>query len=149
MIKIIRTTPENIDFISLINKLDKDIKLRDGDEHTFFAQFNKTDSIKNAIVVYDELKAVACGAFKFYEEGVAEIKRMYVNPEARGKGIASKVLTELEFWAKEENYTSCILETGKKYPEAIALYKKNGFVVIPNYGQYEDIEDSICFQKIL
>tara|TARA_R110000868_G_scaffold20539_4_gene86876 strand:+ start:23785 stop:24234 length:450 start_codon:yes stop_codon:yes gene_type:complete len=149
MIKIIRTTPENMDFISLINKLDTDIKLRDGDEHVFFAQFNKSDSIKNAIVVYDELQAVGCGAFKFYEEGIAEIKRMYVNPEARGKGIASKILTELQSWAKEEKYTSCILETGHKYPEAVALYKKNNFVVIANYGQYKGIEDSICFQKTL
>tara|TARA_R110002126_G_scaffold262321_1_gene405224 strand:+ start:1826 stop:2275 length:450 start_codon:yes stop_codon:yes gene_type:complete len=149
MIKIVRTTPENIDFSSLIQLLDKDIKLRDGDEHVFFAQFNKTDSIKNAIVVYDELKPVGCGAFKFYKEGVAEIKRMYVNPDARGKGIASKILTELQSWAKEENYISCILETGHKYPEAVALYKKNSFVVIANYGQYEGIDDSICFQKTL
>lgn len=149
MIKYIRTTPENMDFISLIKKLDQDIKLRDGDEHIFFAQFNKTDSIKNVIVVYDELKAVGCGAFKFYDEDVAEIKRMYVNPEVRGKGIASKILKEIESWAKEETFKSCILETGKKYPEAIALYKKNGFLTIPNYGQYEHIEDSVCFQKTL
>lgn len=149
MITITRTTPDNPDFITLIALLDNDIKRRDGDEHVFFAQFNKTDSIKNAIVVYDDVKAIGTGAFKFYEEGVAEIKRMYVDPEARGKGIASKILTELQAWAKEENFTSCILETGHKYPEAVALYKKNGFEIIANYGQYIGIEDSICFQKTL
>lgn len=149
MIQIIRTTPDNPDFTQLIALLDKDIQLRDGDEHVFYAQFNKTDTIKNAILIYHEKVAVGCGAFKFYKEDVAEIKRMYVDPKMRGKGIASKILTELESWAREENYKSCILETGQKYPEAIALYKKNGFAIIENYGQYEDIEDSICFQKTL
>ena len=149
MIKIIRTTPENADFQKLIALLDIDIQERDGEDHVFFAQFNKTDNIKNAIVIYDDQIAVGCGAFKFYKEDVAEIKRMYVDPKTRGKGIASKILIELESWAREENYTSCILETGHKYPEAVALYKKNGFVITENYGQYIGVADSICFQKDL
>lgn len=149
MIQIVRTTPDNPDFIQLIQLLDKDIETRDGDEHVFFAQFNTTDSIKNAVVVYENETPLGCGAFKYYDTAVAEIKRMYVNPEARGKGIATKVLNELQSWAKEENYSSCILETGHQYPEAVALYKKNGFMVTPNYGQYVGIDDSICFQKIL
>ena len=103
MIQIIRTTPDNPDFIQLIALLDKDIQLRDGDEHVFYAQFNKTDTIKNAILIYHEKVAVGCGAFKFYKEDVAEIKRMYVDPKMRGKGIASKILTELESWAREKN----------------------------------------------
>ncbi len=149
MIKIIRTTPENADFQKLIALLDVDIQERDGEDHVFFAQFNKTDNIKNAIVIYDDQIAVGCGAFKFYKEDVAEIKRMYVDPKTRGKGIASKILIELESWAREENYTSCILETGHKYPEAVALYKKNGFAITENYGQYIGVADSICFQKDL
>lgn len=149
MIKIIRTTPENADFQKLIALLDIDIQERDGEDHVFFAQFNKTDNIKNAIVIYDDQIAVGCGAFKFYKEDIAEIKRMYVDPKTRGKGIASKILIELESWAREENYTSCILETGHKYPEAVALYKKNGFAITENYGQYIGVADSICFQKDL
>ncbi|MGO4820765.1 MULTISPECIES: GNAT family N-acetyltransferase [unclassified Flavobacterium] len=149
MIKIIRTTPENTDFLQLIQLLDKDIELRDGEEHVFYAQFNKTDTIKHAIVVYENDRAVGCGAFKHYEEQVAEIKRMYVNSEDRGKGIASKILKELESWAKEENFNSCILETGHRFPEAVALYKKNGFAITANYGQYQGVADSICFQKTI
>jgi putative acetyltransferase len=149
MIQIIRTSPENLDFVTLIEELDKDIKKRDGAEHSFYAQFNKTDSIKHAIVVYEDQRAIGCGAFKVYKEEVAEIKRMFVSPEDRGKGIASKILKELESWAREENFKSCILETGQKYPEAIALYKKNGFVITSNYGQYEGMEDSVCFQKMI
>jgi GNAT superfamily N-acetyltransferase len=76
-----------------------------------------------------------------------EIKRMYTLPECRGKGIATKVLIELEKWANELSYEKCILETGKKQPEAIALYKKNGYKLIPNYGQYAEMENSVCFEK--
>ena len=147
MIQIIRTSAENLDFVALIEELDKDIEKRDGAEHSFYAQFNKTDSIKHALVVYEDERAIGCGAFKLYKDEVAEIKRMFVNPEDRGKGIASKILKELESWAREENFKSCILETGQKYPEAIALYKKNGFAITFNYGQYEGIEDSVCFSK--
>jgi len=74
---------------------------------------------------------------------------MYTSPENRGKGVATKVLAELEKWAFELNYTKCILETGKKQPEAIELYKKNGYKLIPNYGQYTHIENSLCFEKKL
>ena len=78
-----------------------------------------------------------------------EIKRMYVVPESRGKGLATKVVRALELWTVELGHKVCILETGKRQPEAIALYKKNGYQIIPNYGQYEGIENSICFQKIV
>ncbi|WP_016989739.1 GNAT family N-acetyltransferase [Flavobacterium sp. ACAM 123] len=147
MITIIRTNAENIDFIQLIGELDKDIEIRDGDEHHFYAQFNKTDSIKYAVIAYDGYKAVGSGAFKLYKGDIAEIKRMFVNPENRGKNIGSKILGELESWAKELLFSSCILETGRRYPEAIALYKKNGYTITNNYGQYQGIDDSVCFSK--
>ena len=72
---------------------------------------------------------------------------MYTAPESRGKGIASQVLRELENWASELSYKKCILETGKKQPEAIGLYKKNGYKIIPNYGQYAGVDNSLCFEK--
>lgn len=74
---------------------------------------------------------------------------MYTSPGSRGKGVAGKVLDELELWATELQCEKCILETGKKQPEAIALYQKNGYNVIPNYGQYRGIENSVCFEKKL
>jgi GNAT superfamily N-acetyltransferase len=150
MTTIFRTTNDNSDYKALVQLLDKDIATRDGEEHVFYAQFNKSDSIKHVVLIYDQNNSpLGCGAFKHYDKGIAEIKRMYVNTDVRGKGIASKVLHELEKWAKEEQYMTCILETGKKYPEAIALYLKNGFRITGNYGQYIGIEDSVCFQKEL
>lgn len=78
-----------------------------------------------------------------------EVKRMYVLPEGINKGIASKVLAELEAWARELAYYQCILETGLKQPEAIALYQKSGYQQIPNYEQYAGVENSVCFEKML
>jgi hypothetical protein len=59
------------------------------------------------------------------------------------------VLRELETWAGELHYTSCLLETGLKQPEAIRLYEKNGYALIPNYGQYAGVDNSVCFEKVL
>ena len=149
MIRIVRTDSENQDFIELVKYLDADLAERDGEEHSFYAQFNKIDRIKYVVVACENKKPLGCGAIKEYEPGTIEIKRMYVSPESRGKGIATKVLSELENWATELAYEKCILETGKKQPEAIGLYKKNGYEMIPNYGQYADIENSLCFAKQL
>ena len=149
MIKCVKTDSENEDFRRLVRELDADLKTRDGEEHTFYSQFNKIDRIKYVVVAYVNNEAVGCGAIKEYSADAVELKRMYVQPDKRGQGIASTLLMSLEAWAVELNYTKCILETGKKQPEAIGLYHKNGYAVIPNYGQYENVENSVCFEKLI
>jgi GNAT superfamily N-acetyltransferase len=149
MIRIVRTNSEDQDFIGLVKLLDAELAIKDGDDHTFYAQFNKIDNIKNAVVVYEKDRPLGCGAIKEYDRVAMEVKRMYVLLESRGRGIASSVLMELEKWADELGYKRCVLETGKKQPEAVALYKKCGYKIIPNYGQYAGIENSICFEKLL
>lgn len=144
-----RTSSNNKDFIELVTLLDAELKERDGIEHSFFAQFNKIDNIKHVVVYYNNEIPVASGAIKEYDSQTMEIKRMFVMPTFRGKGIASNVLKELEDWSKELGFNKCILETGLRQPEAIALYKKNNFEVIPNYGQYINVKNSVCFQKDL
>lgn len=121
---LLRTDSDNTDFKSLVLLLDKDLAIKDGDEHAFYDQFNKITNIRYVVVCYENDLAVACGAFKEYDKECTEIKRMFVLPLHRGKGLAGKVLQELEAWALEVGYTFCILETGKKQPEAISLYKK-------------------------
>ncbi len=148
--RIIRTDSTNKDFIELVKYLDADLAIRDGDDHPFYDQFNKIDSIKHVVVAYDENKlAVGCGAIKQFEPRLMEVKRMFVPMEQRGKGIAGKILKELENWAMDLGNTKCILETGIKQPEAISLYKKCSYQITENYGQYAGIEKSICFEKIL
>jgi len=149
MMYLIRTDSEDPDFINLVRHLDADLAERDGAEHAFYAQFNKIDKIRYAVVAYEDEKPVGCGAIKEYAPDAMEVKRMYVTPEKRGKGIAVKILSELENWARELAYTTCVLETGQKQPEAIGLYQKHGYEVIPNYGQYAGVENSVCFKKVV
>ena len=134
MLTIIRTDSDNKDFIELVKYLDADLAQRDGLDNSFYSQFNKIDKIKHVVVAYENDKPIACGAIKEYSPNTMEVKRMYTRPESRGKGMATKVLTALEIWATESGYEKCLLETGKRQPEAIALYKKNGYKLIPNYG---------------
>lgn len=149
MLSFIKTNSDSSDFRSLVVQLDADLQARYGEQQSFFSQFNKLDHIHHVIVVYENNQPVGCGAFKEYELGVAEIKRMYVKPELRGKGIAAEILSNLEQWAKDEGFKTCILETAIKQPEAIRLYEKCGYTRIPNYGQYIGVEISLCMQKHL
>lgn len=147
MITLKRTTSDNPDFQGLVSELDKYLAIRNGEAHEFFAQFNQIDRIKHVVLAYEEERAVGCGAMKEHQPGIMEIKRMFVPAEQRGKGIASAVLSELEGWAKELGCSKCILETGGDMKEAVALYTKRRYRVIPNYGQYAGVADSICFEK--
>ena len=147
MLKITRTDSVNADFRELVQLLDGELRIRDGAEHGFYAQFNKIDTIREVVVAYENEIAVGCGAFKEYEHNIAEIKRMFVRPESRNQGIAGKILSELEAWANELNFAECVLETGLKQPEAVHLYQKSGYEIIPNYGQYAGVENSVCMRK--
>lgn len=149
MVRLIKTNSENKDFIELVKYLDSELAQRDGEDHSFFAQFNKIDKIKYVVIAYENDLPVSCGAIKEFDEYSMEVKRMFTFVEHRGKGIASIVLAELEKWAYDLSFSKCILETGIKQPEAIRLYKKNGYELIPNYGQYAGVETSRCFEKKL
>ena len=144
--KLVRTTSENPDFKKLSALFDEYLVDIDGDERDFFAFYNNVQ-LDNVLVVYENDLAVGCGAFKKFDEHTAEIKRMFVLPTQRGKGFASLILQELETWAKEQGFSSYILETSPKLTSAIALYKKTGYHIIPNYGQYIGVENSICMKK--
>ena len=147
MITLKRNISDDLDFQNLVALLDQDLKIRDGKDHYFYAPFNTIDKIRNVVVYYLENNPVGCGAFKEFDENTVEIKRMFVLPDFRGQGIAFAILKELELWAAEIKYSICVLETGKKQPEAIGLYQKAGYTAIPNYGQYENIESSVCMKK--
>ncbi len=149
MLTIVRTNSESEDFVELIRHLDAELAERDGSEYAFYAQFNKLDKIKHVVLAYLDEIPVACGAIKEHAAGAMEVKRMFTQPDQRGKGAATQILTELENWARELSFNKCILETGRKQPEAIALYQKNGYISIPNYGQYVGVDNSVCFEKKL
>ena len=149
MSTLVKTTSNNQDFIALVKELDEYLEICDGDEHDFYDQFNKLDQLNHVIVLYIDSKPVGCGAFKKHSPGVAEIKRMYVQPDFRNKGFAGKILSSLEAWAKELTFQRVVLETGKRQFEAVAFYKKSGYWIIENFPPYTEMENSICFQKTL
>ncbi len=149
MIELEKTDASNSQFRALVNLLDAELAVRDGEDHAFYDQFNKLNDIKHVMIAYQQGEAIACGAIKAYNDDAMEVKRMYCLPAARGQGVASVLLQGLEAWAKELGAKYCLLETGINQPEAIRLYEKNGYQRIPNYGQYNGVGTSFCFEKIL
>jgi putative acetyltransferase len=124
LLTLLTTTSHYQDFQKLTALFDEFLIDIDGEEKDFFAQCNHIYIyIDNVLVCYENDVALGCGAFKKSDSQVAEIKRLFVSREHRGKGIAFKILSELEIWAQELNHTSCILETPFKLEHAIALYK--------------------------
>ena len=144
-----RTNSQHPEFINLVRQLDAYLAEVDGDDHAFYDQFNSISNLNHVVVAFHGDDAVGCGAIKEYDTQTVEIKRMYTSPDCRGKGIASLVLLELEKWAAEMNYAQCILETGKRQVEAIHLYQKCGYQPMDNYGQYANVENSVCMKKTL
>jgi GNAT superfamily N-acetyltransferase len=149
MREIIRTDNKNPDFRRLILELDAYLKVTDGNDHEFYNQFNTLDKINNVIIAYQDKKAIGCGAFRVFDLNTVEIKRMFVKEEYRGTKTASSILKSLENWASEKGFKKCILETGNNQIEAINFYKKSGYNSIPNYGQYVQMDDSNCFEKLV
>jgi putative acetyltransferase len=149
MPEITRTNSGNPHFRQLVVMLDGDLTLRYGELQKHYAQFNHIDFIDTVIVAYEEDIPVGCGCFRSFAPETIEIKRMYVRPEFRGRGISRLILAELEKWASEIGYTKSVLETGNQQTEAIHLYHRFGYTEIPNYGNYDGTETSICMSKKL
>jgi len=94
-------------------------------------------------------RAVGCGAVRLFDADTAEIKRMYVSPEARRRGLGGRILSVLEAEALRLGASRLVLETGERQPEAIAVYTRAGFVRIPCFGEYAEAPQSVCFGKAL
>lgn len=94
-------------------------------------------------------RAVACGGFRPLASGIAEIKRMFVDPGYRGRGYARTMLVTLERLAAERGYTTVWLETRPLQAAAIALYESLGYERIPNYGMYVGKQECLCYGKSL
>jgi len=146
---IIRSDSQHPDFQILAAELTQFLAIHDGEQASFFQQFNKADSIPYVVVAYLEDRPVACGAIRPFSETEIEVKRMYVVPDARGAGISRAILEELETWATELGFPKTILETSIRLTAAFSLYQNAGYAIIPNYGPYVGVEASTCFGKAL
>lgn len=146
MLTELRTTSENEDFQNLTSLFDHYLIDIDGDKRDFYANFNQI-YLDYVVVCYENDIAIGCGAFKQHQNKTIELKRMFVAPEHRGKGVAKFILIALENWAKELDNSIFILETSLKLEAAIALYLKAGYTTVANYGQYIGVESSYCMKK--
>ena len=144
-----RTNSDDADFNSLTLLLDEELWQRYGQEQANYHDSNRIEEIDTVLVIYNNGDAAGCGCFKWFEDGVAELKRMFVTKQYRGRGLSKLLLEELEKWAVEIGYQSLILETGIKQFEAMQLYQKQGYSKIGNFGKYKNMENSKCFSKML
>jgi GNAT superfamily N-acetyltransferase len=101
------------------------------------------------LIAYIDGEAAGCGAVRRIEDGAAEIKRMYVRPAARGRGVGTAILAALEAEARGLGVSRLVLETGERQPEAIALYRRAAFARIPPFGGYDDSPESVFMGKEL
>jgi len=142
-----RTTSENPDFKALIGELDDELCRIYNTKKEDYEEYNRITGLPTVVLAYENGIAIACGCFKQFDEKRIELKRMYVKPAFRGKGIASAMVAELERWATELGYQTAILETGIGQPEAIALYRKLGYKDIPHFGEFLEQSRSVCLGK--
>lgn len=148
MLTLKRTNSSDKDFHLLIENLDKYLLDQYGQLQHFYSQYNKIENIPTVVIAYIENEPAGCGCFKQFDDSSVEVKRMFVANAHRGKGIGAAILTELEKWAAELGQKATVLELGNNQPEAMLLYTKQGYSVIPNYGQYAGMEaSSICMKK--
>lgn len=146
-----RTDGKDKDFIENCRLLDMDLDRRVGKkiQREKYNKYNQLDEIREAIVVYENDKPVGGGAIRRYSDEEIELKRIFVHPECQGRGIGTALVSALIEWATELGYRRMILETGALLKESCALYKKHGFEVIPNYGPYVNMPESLCMAREL
>ena len=144
-----RTVSSNKDFQWLIKQLDKELWDELNEDQLQYDQYNKVPNLNTVILVYANNQPVACGCYKKYNADTVEIKRMFTVKEHRGKGLSKIVLAELENWAIEAGFKNALLETSVHFIPATTLYKNAGYKIIPNYDQYEGLEESVCMKKEL
>ena len=133
---------------ALVAAQQAELRRFEADSGAIDGSFPLHEDIRYLAVVVDG-RAVSCGGIQVIDAATAEIKRMYVLPEARGRGLSRVVLTALEEWAVAEGHTTARLETGSYMPVALALYTGTGYRPIPTYGEYVTNPYSRCFEKEL
>lgn len=135
------------DFIALVSGLDAELEDR-------YPGLNAdgpppVQDMLVAVVAYVDGIAVGCGGLRELEPGIGEIKRMFVLPEARGRGLARRILGLLEERGRTLGYSSLRLGSGVRQPEALALYESSGYSRIPLFGDYEGADVCVCYEKAL
>lgn len=145
------TDGQDKDFIQLCHALDRFLNdLVGGEENRAqYIPYNALNDIHDVLVAYENNIPIGCASFKKYDDKSAEVKRVFVKEEYRGKQIGRQLMESLEQLARDKGYSCLILESGEPLVAAMRLYRSLGYKVIPNYGQYVNMTDSVCMEKKL
>ena len=119
------------------------------DRRRAFVPYNASDGIPDVALAFLDGEAVGCAGLKRYSDADAEVKRLWVEPAFRGKGIATMLMDRVEERAKAQGYRRVILQTRPIMPDAVALYEKRGYRLIPNYPPYDRLDGAVCYAKAL
>ena len=142
--------PDTADAKALIKELDAHLNglYRPENRHGLSIAALQENSVVFLVARWDGV-AVGCGAVKFVQDEYAEVKRMYVTPRWRGRGVAQALLTHLEWLARQKGFRVLRLETGVHQPEAVRLYERAGFARCATFGEYTEDGVSLCYEKRL
>lgn len=136
----------------LVTALDAHLAGRYAPEHRFGPHLKAehvAPGLGTFVIARANGKAVGCGALRRRDAATVEVKRMYVEPEMRGRGVARQILDHLESAARTMGAERLVLETGIYQEEAIGLYRVAGFETIECFDEYAGIPTSVCFEKVL
>lgn len=137
--------PEDPDLLVLITEQQAELARLEGEGHVAFPLLA---GIEFVVGVLDDVP-VGCGALQPLAPGVGEVKRMFIRPPYRGRGLARRILAAIERLAASDGLHTLRLETGRFLPAALGLYTSSGYQKIPLYGQYAGRPNSICFEKVI
>ena len=144
-----RTNSSDPQFLLLVTELDAELREMYHDLMDTYGPYNVIDPIDTVVIAYTDGRPAGCACFKQVGNKTGEVKRMYVRPAARGLGISSMMLLDLDAWALSLGCETMLLETGEKQDIAVNLYTRCGYKRIANYGPYLNIKTSLCFGKKL
>jgi GNAT superfamily N-acetyltransferase len=147
MMNLIRTSADDPAFLRLTGELSLELRERYGALQDQYEPHNNVENAAAVIIAEENGEPVGCGCFRVVDETTIEIKRMYVRPARRGRGIAARILERLEQTARSRGFSAAILETGIRQPEAVRLYNRHGYRQIDNYGPYAGMTESVCMRK--
>lgn len=137
------------EFQALIRRLDAELAAKNGDEQDQFTAFNALAGIEDVVIARAHGQPIACASFKKRSADTGEVKRVYLDPAWRGRGVARRLMETLEARARRRGLAALLCETSRTFVEANGLYPRLGYRVVPNFPPYEGIAMSVCYRKEL
>lgn len=148
-IRIEKVTVANQDLIKLVDQLNQFFYEEWGEVSADYQGHHNLAKMAGAVVAYVDKQPAGCGCWKLLDGATPEIKRMFVDPDYRSMGLASQILASIEKDIIDHGHKRIVLETGADMRGAIKFYEKQGYYLIPNYGDFIGDDLCVCMEKLL